>query len=267
MVNKIKENDYIEISETLRYISTVASRKVIDIYNNSNNYDIKLKNDTSPLTEADLESNRIIIDNIQKNFKNIPIISEENTNSTLDSKIFFLVDPLDGTKEFISRNGEFTVNIALIVNNYPTLGVVDIPAKKIQFFSDGKKSFKSSDGLTQQIKVKKIRKIVKILASRSHMNNKTENFIKKFKNHKLFKKGSSLKICSIAEGNADLYPRFGNTMEWDIAAAHAILKTAGGRLTDLKLNEIKYGKKNLLNKKFLAFSNFKEDFLLNKIYD
>ena len=141
---KFNSKDFKEITSILRVISNHASKKILEIYNSS--FDIKKKFDNSPITEADLESNKIICDALKKKFPKIPIISEENKINFNNEKIFFLVDPLDGTKEFINRNGEFTVNIALIINSISHLGVIEIPVKNIQYFSDGENSFKVSRG-------------------------------------------------------------------------------------------------------------------------
>lgn len=259
-MDEISRNNYNEIVENLIYISSIASAKILEIYH-LNEFNVSYKNDSTPVTVADKEANRIIMEQLKKNFKNIPIISEECTNPNSIPKTFFLVDPLDGTKEFISRNGEFTVNIGLIINNKPILGIVELPEKKIQYFSNGIESFAKTKNKTKKIKIKKKKKIIKILASRSHMNEKTKSFIQSFKKFKLFQKGSSLKICSIASGEADIYPRFGNTMEWDIGAAHSILQSAGGRIIDLNLKDLKYGKKGLLNESFIATGDIDTEFL------
>ena len=261
---KLIDSDFKEILEVLLDISSQASNKILDIYNDKN-FKVSSKCDSSPVTEADIVANEIIIQQLKKKFAKITVCSEESINNYNNLKTFFLVDPLDGTKEFISKNGEFTVNIGLVINNKPILGVVELPVKNLQYFSNGIESFIIKDKKRKKIKIRTNIRKVKIIASRSHMDKKTELFINKFDNYELNRKGSSLKICSIASGESDLYPRFGNTMEWDICAAHAILNSSGGRLTDLNLVDLRYGKKKLLNDSFIAFGNLNNEELKEKL--
>ena len=137
---KINSNDFEDITGFLRDISKKASKKILEIYNHS--FDVKKKLDDTPITKADLESNDIICKSLEKEFPNIPVISEENKIRDYKEAVFFLVDPLDGTKEFINKNGEFTVNIGLVINNISRLGVIEIPVTGVQYFSDGESSFK-----------------------------------------------------------------------------------------------------------------------------
>ena len=218
--NKIKNHNYAEIAEIFRFASNKAATKILEIYE-CDELTKKIKKDNTPLTKADIESNRIIIEILKKELKSITRVSEESQiPDGRDLDEFILVDPLDGTKEFLNKNGEFTVNIALIQQNRPQIGVIDVPVQKTQYYSNGFNSFRSIQNETQ-----------------------------------LIKKGSSLKLCMIADSKANLYIRFGKTMEWDIAAGHAILKNADSSLTNLNFNELKYGKKNFINGSFLAFSN------------
>ena len=172
-----------------------------------------------------------------------------------DWNLFWLIDPLDGTKEFIKRNGEFTVNIALISNNKPILGVVYAPVLDITWYgviNEG--SFKLSKNSKTRITVIKPNDIMKVVTSRSHANNpKLDTFLEDYPNHELVKMGSSMKICLVADGSAHIYPRLGPTMEWDTAAAHAVVKYAGGNIYDLNNNkELEYNKFSLLNPEFLV---------------
>ena len=253
-------------------ISVDAGEVILNYYNE--NVDVIYKDDESPLTKADLASHKIITDSIKKITPDIPILSEEEF---IDWKIrkkwkkYWLIDPLDGTKEFIKKNDEFTVNIALIENNRPILGVIYTPALNELFYSI--KNFGSYKILTKKklntlkeakrisINKKKSNKI-KIVGSRSHSNHILDKWVNKnFNEFDILQKGSSLKFCLIAEGSADIYPRFGPTSEWDIAAGHIILEEAGGKLKSIDNKEILYNEKeNILNPEFFAYSNI--DFVI-----
>jgi 3'(2'), 5'-bisphosphate nucleotidase len=253
-----------------------AGKAVMDIYNNS--YHIEYKKDNSPLTYADLKSNEIITSHLGKT--SIPIISEESADvdytvrKNWDS--FWIVDPLDGTKEFIQKNGEFTINIALVHNERPVIGVVYAPAVSSLYYScEGRGAFKNIINPSEKISVndllKKSTKLnpknskkLLIAASRSHLNVKTLNFIEKVKTHfsgtKVINKGSSLKFCLLAEGSANIYPRFGRTMEWDTAAGHAIINSAGGKVfSTIEGEELLYNKPELSNPDFVAVDSFNCD--------
>ena len=258
---KINSNDFKDITGFLRDISKKASNKILDIYNHS--FDVKKKLDDSPITKADLESNDIICKSLEKEFPNIPVISEENRIRDYKESVFFLVDPLDGTKEFINKNGEFTVNIGLVIDNISRLGVIEIPVTGVQYFSDGESSFKFEKNNLKKISSLNQRKKIKIVVSRSHLDSFTINLLNKIKNeHSTLKVGSSIKFCLVAEGKADLYLRKGNTMEWDTAAGSAIIKTSHSKIYDFNLKELKYGKKDFRNSSFIVCNeNINEDFL------
>ena len=258
---KINSNDFKDITRFLRNVSKKASKKILEIYNHS--FDVKKKLDDSPLTTADLESNDIICKSLEKEFPNIPVISEENRIRDYKEAVFFLVDPLDGTKEFINKNGEFTVNIGLVIDNISRLGVIEIPVTGVQYFSDGESSFKFERKNLKKISSLNKRKKIKIVVSRSHLDSFTINLLNKIKNeHSTLKVGSSIKFCLVAEGEADLYLRKGNTMEWDTAAGSAIIKTSHSKIYDFNLKELKYGKKDLRNSSFIVCNeNINEDFL------
>ena len=260
--------------ETAICASLDAGKEIIEVYN-SNDFNIKLKSDNSPLTLADELAHKAIVKKLSKT--GIPILSEEGDK--LDYEIrknweyFWLVDPLDGTKEFIKRNNEFTVNIALIHNDTPVLGVIYVPvSKELYFASKEIGSFKKeelalecksdivlSDIINSSIKlpVKEENHKFTIVGSRSHMSPETINYIDKLKeSHEdvnILSKGSSLNLCMVAEGRADVYPRFGPTMEWDTAAGHAIALYAGFKvtMTDEK-SALRYNKKELLNPWFIV---------------
>ena len=254
-----------KLIETLINISKDAGNAILEVYDsNTKDFGIDYKHDNSPLTKADKASDKVICKNLINIDKNIPILSEEGENIKYDTrkewKRFWLVDPLDGTKEFIKRNGEFTVNIALIEDGKPILGIVYAPVLKIVWYGSIETgSFIIKDNIKRPIKVipPENDSSIKIVSSRSHSNNpKLKKFLKKFDNYKLVKMGSSIKICLVADGSAHFYPRFGPTMEWDTAAAHAVVKFAGGNIMNLNTEkELVYNKKELLNPEFLVKNN------------
>ncbi|HEY0868429.1 MAG TPA: 3'(2'),5'-bisphosphate nucleotidase CysQ [Fimbriimonas sp.] len=220
------------------------------------------KEDKSPLTEADLASHRIIVDALSKLTPDMPILSEESRTIPYEERVgwrtFWLVDPLDGTKEFIKRNGEFTVNIALIEDGEATLGVVYAPVLKTTFAATrGEGAWVEADGAKSPARVQAYRGgPLKIVASRSHAGPETEELIGRLRREvpeiDLVSIGSSLKICLVAQGAAHLYPRLGPTMEWDVAAAHAVASEAGARITDVQGAPLRYNKEDLLNPYFLV---------------
>lgn len=249
-----------------------AGNEILKIYNDpSSDFSVEKKADNSPLTIADKASHRIIEELLKTT--NLPILSEEGRSIPFEERKnwqqFWMVDPLDGTKEFIKQNGEFTVNIALIENTQPVAGIIYIPVTRTLYFGDVKtgarKLENAEDDVTLNDVINRGHKLPQniqprnftIVGSRSHANAETKTYIENRKQEHqqidIISKGSSLKICMVAEGLADEYPRFGPTMEWDTAAGHAIANTAGKKLwqTDLK-NELTYNKKNLLNPFFIV---------------
>jgi 3'(2'), 5'-bisphosphate nucleotidase len=254
--------DYKRIIEDIVIISKKAGNKILEIYNSPDiDINIEVKKDLSPLTIADKASNEIIINELNSLSPRLPILSEEEKNveykNRKDWSEFWLVDPLDGTKEFINRNGEFTVNIALIKNNQPIMGVVYAPVPDITWY--GLENFgsfiKRKDEVPKKINLNNTRRdVTKIVSSRSHANNpKLESYMKQFKKYELIKMGSSIKMCLVADGTADCYPRFGPTMEWDTGAAHAVVKYAGGNIYNIESNkELIYNKESLLNPGFIV---------------
>ena len=247
-------------------VSIEAGREILNFYHND--IEVTHKEDLSPLTKADLASNKIILESLTKLNSNIPILSEESLvdwSIRKDWKKYWLVDPLDGTKEFIKKNGEFTVNIALIEDNNPILGVVYVPAKSLLYLAEKNKgSFKTNtknklenfEGI-QKIIVSSQTNRARVIGSRSHSNATFDNWVKeKFPNADIVQAGSSLKFCLIAEGEADIYPRFGPTSEWDIAAGHMIVNEAGGKIRTFQNHSIKYNtKENIINPEFYAIGN------------
>ena len=247
-------------------ISIRAGNKILEYY--KGDIEVTYKNDSSPLTQADLASNKIIKTALHNLDTTIPILSEESLvewDTRKSWNNYWLVDPLDGTKEFIKNNGEFTVNIALVEKNNPILGVIFAPAKSVIYFAQkGYGSFTIDTSVelnnldqATQISVLKLSDPVRIIGSRSHSTNSFATWVnEKFPNAQIIQAGSSLKFCLIADGNADIYPRFGPTSEWDIAAGHIILNEAGGKILTLNNKEIKYNQKeSLLNPEFIASNN------------
>ena len=250
---------------SLNNIAIQAGKIIMTYYKNLQ--EISLKDDHSPLTEADLASNSFIMKELKNIDHSIPILSEETLvgwSARKNWNTYWLVDPLDGTKEFINRNGEFTVNIALIENNTPIIGVIYAPAISVLYYgSKNNGAFKtfcdqkidSLSGSTQiRTNEKRDTDHFQVFESRSHSN---QEFISWVKNnvlsYDLVKRGSSVKFCEIAEGKADLYPRFGPTSEWDIAAGHIILTEAGGEIKDFNQNKLQYNlKESLINPNFIA---------------
>lgn len=220
------------------------------------------KEDNSPLTHADMASHDLILADLRTLTPDLPVLSEESKGVSHAERrswhTFWLIDPLDGTKEFIKRNGEFTVNIALIKGGHPVLGVVHAPVLRVAYFAaHGIGAFKrSSEGQEVRIAVSDYRQTpLKLVASRSHGGEALAKFLEKLGPVQCISMGSSLKICLVADGSAHLYPRLGPTMEWDTAAAHCVLEQAGGTVTDLQGHTLFYNKPDLLNPYFMASTN------------
>lgn len=251
-----------------------AGRAIMEVY--SGDIEIEYKDDKSPLTIADKRSHEIIAAGLSAEpFRDTPFLSEEGKDIPFEERekweYFWIVDPLDGTKEFIKRNGEFTVNIALIYGERPVLGVIYLPAKEIVYFAaDGMGAYRAmsgdiraGDSLDALVKrstvlpVDRRKSSFTLVGSRSHATKELEKFVREMgEKHggiEFVPAGSSLKFCLVAEGKADVYPRFGPTMEWDTAAGQAIVHEAGGRVIDMETDEpLKYNKEKLLNPGFIA---------------
>ena len=248
-----------------------AGVAILDVYNTD--FAVEYKRDNSPLTVADKKAHDIISEALNKT--GLPILSEEGKEISFSEREkweqFWLVDPLDGTKEFIKRNGEFTVNIALIENGSPIFGIVYAPVLDELYLGYNKSAFKVENAskvllgntlkwsqFSKQLPISQNTNTYTIVASRSHLSIETEEFIKKkkqeFSEIEIVSKGSSLKLCLVAEGTANVYPRFAPTMEWDTAAGHAIIKAAGGRVLKVpsQSEELVYNKEDLLNPWFIA---------------
>jgi 3'(2'), 5'-bisphosphate nucleotidase len=254
--------------ETVLDIARAAGREIMAVYG-AGGGDVTQKSDASPLTEADLRAHRLIVRELSKLTPDVPILSEEA--SDIDFAIrsawkrYWLVDPLDGTKEFISRNGEFTVNIALIEAHQPTFGVVHVPVRDVDYWGQpGVGAWRRvGTALPEAIAVNRtLGASVRIAGSRSHRGNSLEGFLAGVGVHEFVEMGSSLKFCLIAEGNADVYPRLGPTSEWDTAAGHAVLVGAGGAVLRLDGTALAYNtRESLLNPFFLAYGSAARDWL------
>lgn len=245
-------------------IARRAGDEIMVIY--AQDFSVEIKGDNSPLTLADQKANGIIVTALKKLYPEIPIISEETKVMAYEERKnwneYWLVDPLDGTKEFIKKNGEFTVNIALMSDGEPVAGVVFAPAKKQMWYGmKGEGSFKinedgSKTSLPKGTDWRDLQK-VNVVGSRSHMSEETLQFVEDLKKQgkevEFVSSGSSLKFCLVAEGIADVYPRFGPTMEWDTAAGHAVVAIAGGKVLNWETKQpLQYNKENLLNPFFIV---------------
>jgi len=247
-----------ELLDNVVDIAKQAGDAIMDVYE-SNDFNVELKDNDSPLTKADIAANDIIVAALTDLTPEIPILSEESAKAPYEKRKawakFWLVDPLDGTKEFIKRNGEFTVNIALIENGKPILGVVYAPVLKHTYSGvEGLGAFKQEEkNPAQEIKVADHRnQKLKVVASRSHAGPDLQAFLDSLDDYDVISMGSSLKLCLVAEGKAHLYPRLGPTMEWDTGAAHAVVNAAGGQVVNLDEEPLQYNKENLLNPYFMV---------------
>jgi len=255
----------IENIDLICEIAIGAGMEIMDVY--KKDFTVEYKDDKSPLTEADIRANNYITRELNKLTPDIPILSEESKMIPYSERkfwnSFWLVDPVDGTKEFIKKSDEFTVNIALIQKGKPVLGVVYAPAlDELYFGSTTHAATKKQNQVTKKLPLKKEDdSIIKVVASKSHLTPETSAFIEKIaqesgKKTELTSRGSSLKLCMVAEGSAHIYPRLGPTMEWDTAAAHAVVNAAGKRViaTDgiNETGELLYNKEDLLNPWFIV---------------
>lgn len=244
-------------------IAIEAGRRILEVYN-SDAFSVELKSDNSPLTKADKCAHEYIFKALSDLQPKFPILSEENKETTPYEtrkhwKTFWLVDPLDGTKEFIKRNGQFTVNIALIENGTPVLGVVYAPVLSTLYYAEKNQgAYKKIGDKTERLfPEKNVSEKTRIIVSNSHLNSATQDYIatlsKKDDDVEYVKMGSSLKFCLLAEGTADIYPRLGPTMEWDTGAAHIVVREAGMEIYNHETDTpLIYNKENLLNPSFIA---------------
>ena len=253
-----------QIVAEIRRLALIAGDKIMEIYNGPE-FEVQLKSDNSPVTIADEAADKLIHAGLVAAFPDIPVVTEEQSQShALKADRFFIVDPLDGTKEFINRRGDFTVNIALIENGTPTLGVVYAPAIQRLFYVDHDGSSVEETAPFQVDAPSQAAKLsvshpdnskLTVVASKSHRDQATDDYIAKYNVSDFQSAGSSLKFCLVATGEADLYPRLGRTMEWDTAAGHAVLLGAGGQVVRFDTHApLTYGKSGYENPFFIAYS-------------
>lgn len=256
--------DLHKLTEVMRRLALEAGDKIMEIYQ-SDDFEVKSKSDESPVTVADEAADALISAGLRAAFPDVPLVTEEQAASHGQSvSTFLIVDPLDGTKEFIHRRGDFTVNIAYVVDGSPVRGVVYAPAKGRLFYTDAGGNAVEEGGpfdkdVTGQLSPIRVSKpdndALLIVASKSHRDQATEDYIAKYNVKDSRSAGSSLKFCLVATGEADLYPRVGRTMEWDTAAGHAVLCGAGGDVVRFDNHQpLRYGKDGFANPFFIAYA-------------
>jgi len=239
--------DFDALADTMRRLAIEAGAKIMEIYD-SPDFDVQTKSDESPVTAADLAADAIISAGLQAAFPDVALVTEEQAASHEEqSATFLIVDPLDGTKEFIKRRGDFTVNIAYVVDGVPIRGIVYAPAKQRLFYTNAEGHSVEESGDFALDKVGSVAPIsvskpdnaaLLVVASKSHRDQATDDYINKYNVADMKSAGSSLKFCLIATGEADIYPRVGRTMEWDTAAGHAVLNGAGGQVVRFDNHEV-----------------------------
>lgn len=256
--------DYEKLTIVMRELALRAGDKIMEIYA-ADDFEVRSKSDESPVTEADEAADAIISAGLRAAFPDVPLVTEEQAASHRQTvKTFLIVDPLDGTKEFIKRRGDFTVNIAYVEDSIPLRGIVYAPAKQRLFYTDADGKAleeqapfaKEKPGPVQLINVSVPKNdALLVVASKSHRDQATDDYINKYAVADMKSAGSSLKFCLVATGEADIYPRVGRTMEWDTAAGHAVLCGAGGQVVRFDdHNVLTYGKPEFENPFFIAYA-------------
>ncbi len=247
------------LADALVPVALRAGDAIMAVYRGP--FTVERKRDDSPLTQADLDSQRIILEGLAALTPGVPILSEESAQAPWSERRtwreLWVVDPLDGTREFVKRNGEFTVNIALVVEHEPVLGLVAIPAQeRVYFGAAGCGAYRRlPQGLVAKIGIAPPATPLRVVGSRSHKSAETDAYLERLPRHEFIGVGSALKFCLLAEGSADLYPRFGATSEWDVAAGQGLLEAAGGHVTRMDGHRLRYNcRESLINGDFVAFS-------------
>ena len=243
--------------KALQQLVHQAGEAIMQVYQTAD-FSIETKKDDSPVTKADLDAHYLLVDGLAKLTPHIAIVSEEDPASQIvpqTHNCYWLIDPLDGTKEFINRNGQFTVNLALIEDNAPSFGFVSTPIDQTLYWG-GKHlgAWRLRDNSIEPLQTQTQQSPQRVVASKSHLNDATRDFITNLGPTTLVQAGSSLKLLRIAEGEADIYPRLAPTCEWDTAAAQAVLEGAGGKVTQVDGSPMEYGKANISNPHFVASS-------------
>jgi len=246
-----------KLLKALQQLVHQAGETIMQVYKTAD-FGIETKKDDSPVTKADLDAHYLLVDGLAKLTPHIAIVSEEDPASQIvpqKHNCYWLIDPLDGTKEFINRNGQFTVNLALIEDNVPSFGFVSTPIDQTLYWG-GKQlgAWRLRDDSIEPLQTQSHQSPKRVVASKSHLNDATLDFITNLGPTTLVQAGSSLKLLRIAEGEADIYPRLAPTCEWDTAAAQAVLEGAGGKVTQVDGSPMEYGKANILNPHFVASS-------------
>lgn len=269
MHNTFNHADCVELLEAARTLAVEAGSKILEIYKSG--FDISQKADFSPVTTADLAAHRIIKRGLARLTPKLPLLSEEDELLSFANRKswswYWLVDPLDGTREFIKRNDEFTVNIALVQHHQPVLGVVHAPVAQLNYFAcSGEGAYRQQSDTNAGAKRIATRKTPEacpvVVGSRSHGGPELLAFLEGLGAHEIIRKGSALKSCMVAEGSADIYPRFGPTSEWDTAAAQAVVEQAGGVVVELDGKPLSYNNKSdILNPYFLVAGPMDHDWL------
>jgi len=256
--------NYEQLIPVIRRLAIEAGDKIMEIYN-ADDFDVKVKSDDSPVTAADEAADALISAGLRSAFPDMMLVTEEQAAThTTTGETFLIVDPLDGTKEFIHRRGDFTVNIALVEGGVPTRGVVYAPAKGRMFFTRADGQSAEETGALDKNAIGDLTPIgvadsnndaLMVVASKSHRDQATDDYINKYAVRDMKSAGSSLKFCLVATGEADIYPRLGRTMEWDTAAGHAVLAGAGGAVVRFEDHApLTYGKETYANPFFIAFA-------------
>ncbi len=248
--------DLNELSAAILDIAVRAGQEILAVYGTG--FDVYTKRDATPVTDADRRSEQLILDALTRLTPEIPVVAEESYAEGRIPEVgdspFFLVDPLDGTKEFVSRNGEFTVNIALVGKDAPVICVVHVPALGESYWCDGDGDAwrRRGNQTPERICCRIPEDGLVVVASRSHRGSKTDDYLEKFDIKEQISAGSSIKFCRVAEGAADLYPRLGRTMEWDVAAGHALVNAAGGSVATIDDRPFTYAKPDFANPSFVV---------------
>ncbi len=256
--------DHQLLAATIRRLALEAGAVIMEHYHNG--FEVEKKADESPVTEADHAADALISAGLRETFPDMPLVTEEQARThAVSASTFLIVDPLDGTKEFVRRRGDFTVNIALVEDGVPVRGVVYAPARKRLFMTDADGNAIEEEGPLAPAARGPMREIrvaqpdndaLRVVASKSHRDAETDAYIRRYRVAEIASAGSSLKFCLVATGEADLYPRLGPTMEWDTAAGHAVLAAAGGRVDVLDEGgrPLTYGKAEFRNPRFIAYA-------------
>lgn len=260
-----KSIDLSRLIEPVIAIAQEAGEKIMEIY--GTDFTVTHKDDHSPLTEADTAAHDTIVAGLAKLTPQWPVLSEESASISFEQRSlwerYWLVDPLDGTREFVKRNGDFTVNIALIEHQLPVLGVVYIPVSGVCYFASAMQGAYKQNFQEPPVPIRVRRWLggqCTVMGSRSHRGTSLDSFLANLGDYEILSVGSSLKSCLIAEGKADVYPRLGPTSEWDTAAAQCIVEEAGGRITDTQMQPLRYNtKSSLINPHFFVFGDTRQD--------